>query len=79
MFKVRIIEVTEVTRPFNNWVKVADSGGRDGGALYDYAPTERIEHEEHVWLEQDLERLDLRAVIDALNPPTRSHRRKQKP
>ena len=33
---------------------------------------------EIVLLEQTLERLNLRAVFDALNPPTRSHRRKEK-
>ena len=33
---------------------------------------------EIVLLEQTLEKLNLRAVFDALNPPKRSHRRKEK-
>jgi hypothetical protein len=52
----------------NNWERVADSGNeRDKGPIYDYAPIEEIQIDTTVVLQQNIDELDLTAVIKAVN------------
>ena len=69
MFKIKIQEVKEVT--FNNttdYQRVADSGNeRDDGAVYEYVPHPDTKTVETTMLEQNVDAIDLCAVIKAIN------------
>lgn len=68
MIRVTIERVTRNRVPYREWLKVADSGNpRDQGAIYEYVDSERSEAESHLLLKQELENIDIVAVIKALN------------
>lgn len=68
MYRITIERVTREPKVQRTWQKVADSGNpKDGGVVYDYAeyPGEEINRVEV--LKQELEEVDLKVVIRALN------------
>lgn len=68
MFKVSVIKIETVPFERRNWEKVADSGNeRDGGAVYAYATFPSTTQRETKVLEQEVEDLDLKQVIRAIN------------
>ena len=74
-FTVKISQSKETTVPEEEWVLLADTGGKDGGALYGYAPERQVTSTESVDLfEQTVEELDLIAVIQAVNGLARGKR-----
>lgn len=70
MFKIEITEVTEVVRQnAKEYQKVSDSGNpMGGGPVYDYvAGAEKREKITRQVLTQEVETLDMPAVIKAVN------------
>lgn len=65
---IRIEEVKDVKRMISGaWVKIADNGPNN----YGYAPDrEEIKKEERAIYIQEVETLDLKAVINAVNTQT---------
>lgn len=66
-YRITIVRVEEVPTVKREWVKVADTGGKDGGAEYDYATYESTETKERPVYSQTVETLDMAAVITAVN------------
>lgn len=63
-YRIRIVHIQPMARL--EWKQVADSGNpRDGGAQYDYVPSEGTK--EVSIYEQEVDDLDLAAVIRAVN------------
>lgn len=68
MYRVTITEITSEKRPTREYEKLADTGNdRDGGAVYGYVETEWWLRTEREVLKQEVEALDVAAVIRAVN------------
>ena len=69
-YVVSIVEVTERdVSPKPEWRHIADTGGKDGGVLWDYAvpPGTETQIRRLSIYEQTVAELDLAAVIKAVN------------
>ena len=65
MYRIEITEVTEKRTEFREWRKMTDDSGPK---QYGYAdPTPRVEKIERKVLTQEVETVDLPAVIKAIN------------
>ena len=67
-FTVKIVETEYVTHLVSEYQRTADSGNpRDGGPVYEYVTLEKSNPYERVRLLQEVDKIDLPAVIKALN------------
>ena len=68
MYRIAIERVTRNPKTQRTWQKIADTGNMgDGGAVYGYAEYLGEEIDRVEVLKQELEEVDLKSVIRALN------------
>lgn len=68
MFKITITETRTETQPRKEYRQVADTGNpRDGGKVYEYVAADLPTTVQRDVLTQEVETLDLAAVIKAVN------------
>lgn len=67
MYKVTIERFSWVPATQREYVRVADTGGKDGGAQYGYVEKPGWEKLTRTLLVQETDTLDLSAVIKAVN------------
>jgi hypothetical protein len=66
-FEVTIKRIEAVEEKIQEWKHVADSGNeRDNGAVYDYVSAPIVRPHERVILHQQVEQLDVNAVVLAV-------------
>ena len=62
---IKKIEVEEVEK--KEYEKISDTGGNDDGAKYGYVSVKRMEKIEQIILQQEIDAIDLEAIIKAVN------------
>lgn len=67
--RVTITEEEQRTIKTKEWKQVAATGGKDGGAKFDYVTKESDEIVETKLYEQRVDKVDLKGVIDSVNKP----------
>jgi hypothetical protein len=68
MYKIEISKVEQVNVKKQSYEKVAETGNkRDSGPVFEYVPFDTVETRETNVLTQQVEDLDLAAVIKAIN------------
>jgi len=67
-YRVLIETIEEKPSTEKKWVVLSDKGGDGGGAKYGYAPPDgSVRNERITVLEQNLDKIDVAAVIKAIN------------
>ena len=67
VYTVKVTQAKPSQREGQEWVLLADTGGKDGGHLYGYAPRTIRETQEVEIYKQTVDSLQLISVIKAVN------------
>lgn len=68
MYKIKITKITEEPYTRKEYEKIADTGNKeDGKSVYGYVTTEDIREVENEILRQEVEEIDLKSILKAIN------------